>query len=126
MDAAVYAVQAQTYFSTTQSGKSQVQRMWAADLAAQIAKTSTLSQMIGIWSNMPRAHGPDPADLMRTVLKRLKSKHLPGYMQMSSARRLHFIERVERHGVKQHPNQQHMRDIHAAFKAEQVYHALKD
>lgn len=65
-------------------------------------------------------------DHMRKALKDTKSKHLPAYTQMSYERRLCFIARVERHGKKQYPNQQHMRDIYAHYIAARVAHELKE
>ena len=63
---------------------------------------------------------------MREALKTTKSKHLVAYAQMSYQRKLSFIARVERHGRKQYPNQQHMRDVYAHYVAARVAHELKD
>lgn len=65
-------------------------------------------------------------DTMRRALKATDSKHLVAFNQMSPARKDGFIQRVERHGKKQYPNQKHMRDLFAHYISERVTDELKD
>lgn len=99
-------------------------KVWSRHLDAYAKRNSIFSTLFNVkpspspnWRN----HGA-----MRRALKATSSKHLVAFNQMSPARKDSFIQRVERHGKKQYPNQQHMRDLFAYYISERVTGELKD
>lgn len=78
-----------------------------------------LMAQIGLPRLSPRKH-----ELMKTALIATSPGQLKRWKQMSPTRRDAFIARVVRQGQSGYHS--HMRDIYAAYTAEQVFHALKD
>ena len=100
---------------------------WNKSMLGSMKKASIFNSLTGSRQDNAVIQRIDPRiGHMRGALKSTKSKRLPAYTQMSYERRLHFIARVERHGKKQYPNQQHMRDIYAHYIAARVAHELKE
>lgn len=97
--------------------------LWAKSLAAQISKALPFSVLFDTQITSDAARRK--RDYMHHALKATSSKHLVAFNQMSAARKDSFIQRIERHGKKQYPNQ-HMRDIFAHYISEQVTDELKD
>lgn len=100
---------------------------WNRSMLDSMKKASIFSSLTGSrQDNVVLKRIDSHIGYMRGALKSTKSKHLPAYNQMSYERKLSFISRVERHGKKQYPNQQHMRDIYAHYIAARVAHELKE
>lgn len=121
-------VQAQAQMASARmGGKSAAIVQWGKAISDQIARES-LFRTLSILGNSPFSvrHGivQHPHKLMKNALAAMSPFLYKRWKQMSPQRRDAFIARVERQGPSGYHS--HMREIYNAFKAEQVFHALKD